>query len=162
MNQEFVTISNYSKSGIGVILVLFILLVIVVQTFCDSPGNRWPAGLTDNGTVSPAATKSFYVVNRTPYWLTITSLTGNSSLPSPRIIEPEPSTPARFEVTNYGIANSSATATYIVNDSAGQLVGGFRFTMRVPAFGRDTRISNIEVTGALVVAAIGTTLYVER
>ncbi|OXM17122.1 hypothetical protein [Paenibacillus herberti] len=162
MNEEFATISNRNKSSIGVILVLFILLVIVVQTFCIPSGRRGPAGLTDNETVSAVSTISFYVVNNSTYRLILDSLRGDTSLPSPRDIPPGIGASSRYELTTYTPFGSSATAEYYATDSEGERVGEFSFRMLNLALGLGSEIRNIEVTGALVAAATGKTLYVNN
>ncbi|SDS10803.1 hypothetical protein SAMN05444162_0749 [Paenibacillaceae bacterium GAS479] len=160
MNEN--TISNTSKYGAGYILVLFILLVIVVQTFCVSQARAVPVCSTDNGSVSAASSVSFYVVNNSTYTLILDTISGSTSPPTPRNLGPAPVTPSRYELTTYPPFGTNATARYYVSDPSVGVIGGFSFRMVNLALGNGHEIRNVESSGVIIAGAVGNTLYVNQ
>ncbi|OXM15789.1 hypothetical protein [Paenibacillus herberti] len=105
---------------IGIILVLFILLVIVVQTF------YWENDYDDNGSSSITGTQTFTIKNNTSqYRLRFSSRTGPGNLPENPNIYPNSS--GEFVVRTSGVSPVNVTVRYNIYDLSNINVGYFTF-----------------------------------
>ncbi|OXM14913.1 hypothetical protein [Paenibacillus herberti] len=124
INTYSTRISGGSWSGLGQILILFILLVIVLQTL----------GLSPTGQIAepPTAlrTYGFVIDNQTSgYYFNYVSINGDAQPPALTTVPPQGND--RFEVTAKFPNDTSATVYYNISDSNQRNIGQLSFTMSV-------------------------------
>ncbi|SDS05597.1 hypothetical protein SAMN05444162_0637 [Paenibacillaceae bacterium GAS479] len=121
-----------TTNAVGVILVLFILLVIVTQTFST--------GQMEDDPSSILVTRLFDVVNNSSSTLVVRSITGRAPEPTPsRTLNPfDGLNQYRMQVPSSG-GNSTytGTVTYDVYRPNSTLAGYFQFTLRIFKGGND-------------------------
>ncbi|SDS59623.1 hypothetical protein SAMN05444162_1825 [Paenibacillaceae bacterium GAS479] len=124
INNYSARISGGSWSGLGQILILFILLVIVLQTLGHSPAGQIAEPPT------ALRTYGFIIDNQTSgYYFNYVSISGNAQPPALATVPPQGRD--RFEVTARFPNDTSATAYYNISDSNQRNIGQLSFTMSV-------------------------------
>ncbi|SDS62161.1 hypothetical protein SAMN05444162_1876 [Paenibacillaceae bacterium GAS479] len=151
------TKSNCHGSGVGVILVLFILLVIILPIFI-------PSSTAPNDTqLGPLSTVTFTIVNNTSYPLLLNRITGKSAgLPEP------------FEINPYGGSGEiyvqrqffqlySCTAFYYVLDFRRAPIYDIEIPMYTDGAFGSNYFSRLDLNGApFVYFTTDTTLFIRN
>ncbi|OXM16462.1 hypothetical protein CGZ75_07255 [Paenibacillus herberti] len=114
--------------NIGMILVLFILIVVVAQTFCKESNRTFPIQ-PDNGFPSIAASLRFEIRNDSSYRLSTISLSGDFEPPLPAQHTIPPGGFYRYEVLVIPRRATVARVTYAVVGNDGASVGSLSTAM---------------------------------
>ncbi|OXM16092.1 hypothetical protein [Paenibacillus herberti] len=125
MKEEQVHISNFKGSGIGLILVLFILLVIVTSVFCFGPRGQ----NDDDDPIGVLVTRNYNIYNSTSnYVLVVSTVTSTVSPSPPPEIRSSPGEYNQFQMTGIRNRTVRGVINYNVLDS---LTGGFVGTLTI-------------------------------
>ncbi|SDT48274.1 hypothetical protein SAMN05444162_4507 [Paenibacillaceae bacterium GAS479] len=126
MRDEQVHISNFKGSGIGVILVLFILLVIVTSVFCGT-------GQNDNDPIGILLTRNYNIYNNTNNLVLVVSYVASTVSPSPPPeIRNSPGEYNQFQMTGIRGRTVRGVINYNVFDSlTGTFIGTLTINIRL-------------------------------